>query len=117
MSYKALLPLESSPEQKAVETVQGILSWIGSYRVYFNSREDAPKVWSVDAGKGSEEHNVEEVYIYTNAATVFRADEKEPCAWLEGFGHVAIADGVAVIEDKANPIVVPPERVNPDQPV
>lgn len=79
--------------------------WTGRYRVYFNAREEAPRVWSIDDGDPKTEVKVEEIYIYTSAFSKFDANSLEPKAWFEGFGTVIVADGVAIVEEKNTPTV------------
>lgn len=84
--------------------------WVGAYRLYFNSSEESPRVWSVDDGCIKNEIKVEEVYIYTSAASRFVPGDVQPKAWLEGFGHIVISGGVAIIEDKSLPVVRNPKQ-------
>ncbi len=50
-------------------------------RVYFNRKEDAPKVWSLDCGPGTAEILVTEVIIAGECRTEFDGS-KTPCGWL-----------------------------------
>ena len=86
--------------------LRGDVMWRGTYRVYFNTKEAAPEVWSIDDGNIENEILVQEVYIYTPCATRFVPSETQPIAWLEGFGTVIVGDGVAIIEDRDMPVVV-----------
>jgi hypothetical protein len=79
-----------------------VSGWVGGYRVY-NNDDNQPYPWCIDSGVGSQKFWVGEVYIYTNAFGNFKTGHGWPEQWLEGFGHVAIADDVAVIEDAAVP--------------
>jgi hypothetical protein len=87
------------------EPVEREADWTGSYRLYFNAKEEHPKVWSIDDGDPTHEIKVEEVYLYTNAATRFVPSETQPIAWLEGYGRVVVAAGVAIIDDTSVPVV------------
>lgn len=68
-----------------------------TFRVYFNCREDAPFVFSMDEGRGSCEHNYASVRL-ENVTAVFRFDRTrgQPCAWFEVEGELEISPNSAV---------------------
>lgn len=70
------------------------------FRAYFNRRQDAPKVWSVDEGTQESEVNVTAFFAdgcrmrsrYNGEA----ANENTPVAWLEiDAARMEVAGGVA----------------------
>ena len=66
------------------------------YRIYFNRKEDAPQVWSVDEGSHASEINVKGVRIVgavVHTGQNLEAEYPEPKAWMEVEAVLAIGDG------------------------
>lgn len=64
---------------------------VKTYRLYFNCRQDAPRVWSYDEGQGTAEHVVEDVELIScNARFVFDSSKHLPeaSAWIEVTGRL-----------------------------
>lgn len=76
-------------------------SYIGNIRLYFNSHQDAPKVWCILAG--DREFTVSSiviagVYMETKYDARWKGSEFHPSAWLECDGRLQILeDGTALI--------------------
>lgn len=66
------------------------------YRLYFNCRDDAPRIWSYDNGSGTKEVIVEDVELI-NCTGRFCFDGTkhlpEPSAWLEVIGILENCNG------------------------
>ena len=75
--------------------------WFGLWRIYFNSRAEAPLVWSIDRGTSASEVKIREIHlVQCSGISHFtpKADNlREPRAWIEGYGRVEIFDAVATI--------------------
>lgn len=70
-------------------------------RVYFNRRQEAPCVWSVDLGDPSSEICVQSVQINATSLTVYNgktANDHEPVAWVQTTGYMKLIDGRVVID-------------------
>lgn len=70
------------------------------YRIYFNTAEEAPFVWSVDEGTQESEQTVLAVIVLPPCVTTTHySGEKRntltPIAWLEVSGELEIKDDVA----------------------
>jgi hypothetical protein len=60
--------------------------WRGRCRVYFNTSDEAPNIWSIDNGTVEEEYKVVSIkFLVGNFRTVERidADPAQPKVWLE----------------------------------
>lgn len=57
--------------------------WIGSARVYFNSFEETPLVWSVDAGDSESEVKTPLVRIRNRVATMIGPQDVQPKCWIQ----------------------------------
>lgn len=71
-----------------------------SYRVYFNCRQDFPRVWSYDEGPGTKEEMVAKVTLFDcDAVTRFDPSKHlpEPSAWIEVKGYLAEQQNEVVI--------------------
>jgi hypothetical protein len=88
--------------EQGTDIISNIL-WTGTYRVY-EGRESS---WVIDGGVDTKQHPIDEVYIYTAAFSKVDRSRQWPIAWLEGFGTVLVAEGVAVVEDRKPSIVEP----------
>ena len=70
-------------------------------RVYFNSRAEAPFVWSIDRGTTATEYKVREVHLVCCSGFTrveLGTDNKlNPRAWLELYAEVDIVQGFATI--------------------
>lgn len=77
------------------------LYYRGAFRVYFNRKEDKPRVVSIDNGSHAWEINCKTLKIHdVKLKSEFRlyAESPDPCFWLEGHGAVTIdGDGNATI--------------------
>lgn len=75
---------------------------IKDYRVYFNSKADAPNCWSVDAGTIESEIIVASIqFVEVNLVSRLNlsADNvRDPRAWFEVRGRLSIEGNHAVIE-------------------
>lgn len=71
------------------------------WRVYFNSRKDAPYVWSYDDGDDAHERICKQVSVY-GCACITRFDftkhsPMEATAWIEVEGHLINYGGDVII--------------------
>lgn len=78
------------------------LAYTGAFRVYFNSKADAPRVWCLSSLDRKWEVSVAELHFIGHVIDVSRyvpgQPGQGPTAWFEGRGVVAIDEnGVAVI--------------------
>lgn len=72
------------------------------YRIYFNRRNEAPQIWSVDEGSQASEINVSEVRIIgciarTCADLEETVNRDRPKGWIEVEGQLRVIGGVAEI--------------------
>jgi hypothetical protein len=70
------------------------------YRIYFNRKEEAPQVWSVDQGNQKSEINVSSVTLQVPSVFRYSGGERNndtPVAWAECDGTLFVIDGEAVI--------------------
>lgn len=74
--------------------------WSGRWRVYWNSKREYPKVWSIDRGTVESEIKLEAVTIQCacRAQVDMMADNTvSPQGWIEGIGEVRIYDDKAAL--------------------
>lgn len=64
------------------------LLWKGKCRIYFNSSQEAPYIWSVDNGTIDEERKVKQVIILCSGFRTMQRTENDPPqpkVWLEHY--------------------------------
>ena len=94
----------SSPSQRTPQisyNIREMKTYVGLIRLYFNSHDEAPKVWCVLAGDSEfavTDISVAGVFLETKYDPRWRDSEFHPCAWLECNACLQILDdGSALI--------------------
>jgi hypothetical protein len=73
---------------------------VKTYRLYFNCRDDAPRVWSYDEGPGTLERTVEAVlFVGCCGHTEFDTTKRlpQPSAWISVTGILVERAGIATV--------------------
>lgn len=74
--------------------------WSGRFRIYWNSKDEAPLWWSIDQGDVSPKVKVTTVTIQCAVRThiwMGADNTEEPRGWLEGIGEVRVYDNGAAL--------------------
>ena len=83
------------------ERVSGVLHYIGPYRVYFNRKEEAPRVVSIDNGTHAWEIVCKSVKLIDQdlrSTYSSGAEYPSPAFTLDGVGEITVdANGIATI--------------------
>ena len=67
------------------------------YRIYFNRKENAPCVWSIDEGTPATEVNVQWVTINTPCSTRFSGSGTQPYAWVQTLAKAQFTGGGVIL--------------------
>lgn len=86
-----------TPSQRArhIDIISIMRTYVGNIRLYFNSHEQAPKVWCILAGDHEfmvTDISVAGVFLETKYDARWRGSEFHPCAWLECEACLQIMD-------------------------